>query len=258
MLGAMERQAVLEDYVVPVCSAEVRGGRATLRRLLGTAFFIDNSGVFLTARHVLQGIKESAQVEAGLNVKAGHAGAANLFAPLRGWESAPDPYDIAIGRVDFGSRCWFSVLERRPASPWKDIATLGYPETALNCEDSNFNIHLRALKGYVQRHVASGEIALIRPHPECYELNFPIASGMSGAPLFEPVNNRQELLGVCVGSYSAETTDYRSTQVLEGGNRFEERSVKVEQIGVAQLRDPLILLCEINKTKPLLEQPLAL
>ena len=237
----MERQAVLQDYVIPVCSAEIRDGRATLRRLLGTAFFIDNDGVFLTARHVLREIKyKSPQVEAGLNVKAEHTGAANLFAPLRNWESAPEPYDIAIGRVAVRSRSWFSVSERRPASPWKDIATLGYPETALNCEDSNFNIHLRALKGYVQRHVASDEIALIRPHPECYELNFPIASGMSGAPLFAPISNRQELLGICVGSYGAETTDYHSTQVLEGGNRLEERSIKVEQIGVAQSILPLL------------------
>ena len=166
MLGAMERRAVLEDYVVPVCSAEVRGGRATLRRLLGTAFFIDNSGVFLTARHVLQGIEQSAQVEAGLNVKAAHAGAVNLFAPLRGWESAPAPYDIAIRRVDFGSRCWFSALERRPASPREGI-TIGTVGTTT--ESNSMNDEPKAPKNEQQRAArmdTSHRVYMARLHPE--------------------------------------------------------------------------------------------
>ena len=96
------------------------------------------------------------------------------------------------------------------------------------------------LKGYVQRLVEAGEIALIAPHPDCYELSFPVTSGMSGAPLFAAEGERQELMGICVGSYSAEVTEYHSTLVDDDGRRLDERSVKVEQIGIAESLFPLL------------------
>ena len=65
--------------------------------------------------------------------------AANVFAILRGWESAPEPYDIALGRVDARSRSWFSRPEGIGAAPWRDVAALGYPETGLNTAAGNFN-----------------------------------------------------------------------------------------------------------------------
>ena len=62
--------------------------------------------------------------------------------------------------------------------------------------------------------------------------------GMSGAPLFAAEGDRQELIGVCVGSYSAEVTEYHSTLVEEDGHRFEERALKVEQICIAESLAP--------------------
>ena len=47
-------------------------------------------------------------------------------------------------------------------------------------------------------------------------------------------------MGVCVGSYSAEVTEYRSTLVEDDVRRLEERSVKVEQIGIAECLLPLL------------------
>ena len=135
--------------------------------------------------------------------------------------------NIVIGRVAAKSRSWFAVREEIRAAGWRDVATLGYPETAFNTAAHNFNIHARMLKGYIQRFVDAGEIELIAPHPDCYELSFAVTSGMSGAPLFSPNGDRQELLGVCVGSYSAEVTEYRSTLVEDDGRRLEERGVKV-------------------------------
>ena len=128
-----------------------------------------------------------------------------------------------------------------PESPWEAhpvtiIANLGEP-----IGESRFNIHARMLKGYVQRLVDAGEIELIAPHPVCYELSFAVTSGMSGAPLFVAEGGRQELMGVCVGSYSAEVTEYRSTLVEDDGRRLEERSVKVEQIGIAECLLPLLV-----------------
>ena len=183
------RESLLQDYVIPICSAKRFKGSASLRQLLGTAFFVNGAGVFLTAKHLLQKIDKdtSGRVDYGLCVKSHDSTAADVFAPLNSWESAPEPYDIAIGRVDVRSRAWFSRPEESRATPWKDVATLGYPETALNTSAGNFNVHPRMLKGYVQRLVDAGEIDLIALHPLCYELSFPVTSGVSGAPLLRRI-----------------------------------------------------------------------
>ena len=236
------RESLLQDYVVPICSADMVDGSAELRRLLGTAFFVNSAGVFLTAKHVLQATAEAGSpgLMYGLCVKSQDANAADTFALLTNWEFAPAPYDIAIGSVNTKTRAWFSRPEASRVAPWKDIATLGYPETALNTAAGNFNVHPRMLKGYVQRVVDAGEIDLISPHPHCYELSFPVTSGLSGSPLFAPEKGKQQLIGICVGSYSAEVTEYHSTFVDDDGSRYEERSVKIEQIGIAEDIFPLL------------------
>ncbi len=233
--------SLLQDYVVPICSAEASDGKATLIRLLGTAFFIDGAGTFLTASHVLEKLpRASPSLRHGLVAKSADVRRSNVFAPLRNWESAPKPHDIAIGKIEFPSRSWFSIPRKSFQSPWKDVATIGYPEAALNTDADSFNIHYRTLKGYIQRFVEAGEIAPIRPHPDCYELSFQITAGMSGAPLFTSDNNAQQLIGVCVGSHDSEIATYRSTVVEEDGHTLEEKSVKVEQIGIAQSIIPLL------------------
>ena len=117
---------------------------------------------------------------------------------------------------------------------------MGYPETALNITAEHFNIHLRTQKGYIQRLVNAGELQTLGSHPDCFELSFPITSGMSGSPLFTSDNNKQQLIGVCVGSHSAEVVDYVSSEINDDGEVFKERHLKVEQIGIAEDINPLL------------------
>ena len=233
------RPLLLEDYVVPICSARMITGKAMLSCLLGTAFFVDERGVFLTARHVAEATRKDSTVVYGLVVKSDETSGNSEFAQIVEWEYAPSPHDVAIGRVNFRSNPWFSVYRDVYMNPWKDVATLGYPETALNVTSDEFNVHIRALKGYIQRFVEAGEIDLIRPHPACYELSFPITLGMSGSPLFSAEGTTQELIGVCIGSFKAEIVEYLSEEISEDGKEFKEKHLKVEQIGIAQSILPL-------------------
>ena len=179
------RELYLQDHIIPICLAERGDGEAILRSLLGTAFFVGSRGVFLTAKHLLKGIEDLPPGQiCGLVVKSDDVQAKSLFAPLLGWESAPPPFDIAAGIVRCRSKSWFSFPDDNPIGHWLDVATLGYPETALDHTPEKFDIHLRALKGYIQRPVDADAIELISPHPECFELSFSVTSGMSGAPLF--------------------------------------------------------------------------
>ncbi len=229
------RQSLLQDHIVPICVGDTSKGEVRLRRLLGTAFFVGNGGVFLTAKHVFEvTAQRSAKSSLGLVVESEDVGAKNLFAPLLAWEGAPLPNDVAVGRIGFSSTSWFSLAHGSLISHWLDVATLGYPESALDASPERFDIHLRALKGYVPRPVKAGAMGVLAPHPDCLELSFPVTSGMSGAPLFVARGGRQELVGLCVGSYCAEVEAYRSTEVGDDGRVFEERQLRVEQYGIAE------------------------
>jgi hypothetical protein len=79
------------------------------------------------------------------------------------------------------------------------------------------------------------------PHPDCFELNFPIPNGFSGSPLFVPSGAKhQQLIGVCVSSYDAEIIVDQFSEVDEQGNRFSERRARVEQYGIAHSNLPLL------------------
>ncbi len=238
------RDGLLEDYVVPVCEFVRQGDVAILRRLEGTAFFIGKDGLFLTAAHVLRSVearrKETSDL-VGLVVKDHADPKLSRLSVIQAYDYAPEPYDIAIGRTYFYSRSWFSAPPSKAIAGWQDVAALGYPETALNASPDKFNVHLRTLKGYVQRPIAENELPALGRHPSAYELNFPITAGMSGSPLFVadgPKANR--LVGVCVGSYSAEVTEYRRVEVRDAGEKYEERQIKVEQYGIAQAVEGLL------------------
>jgi hypothetical protein len=202
---------------------------------------VGQEGHFLTASHVLRAaFVNCGSSIVGLVVKDPDGNGDNLFRPILRWNEAQSPYDIAAGRIGYASHSWFSAPTPFGAH-WLDVATYGYPETALNVGPAAFNIHLRTMKGHVQRPVPAGELPTIGRHPDCLELNFQIPAGMSGAPLFRAVGaDRQELLGVCVGSYSAELTLYSHIEIDNAGEKYKERQIKTEQYGLAQLIEPLL------------------
>lgn len=236
------RPGVLEDYVVPVCEFVVEAGQARLVKLEGTAFFAAPDGVFVTAAHVLRSI-EARRTETknpfGLVVKDHQDARRSLLSPIQWYDYAPAPFDIAVGKVSHYSRCWFHQYRGPQIGCWSEVATLGYPETALNPLPAGFNAHVRGLRGYVQRPIDPDELPALRPHPRCFETSFAVTAGMSGAPLFATLGVERHLIGVCIGSYCGEVVDYRHTTVAEDGAKYEERQTRVEQYGIAQAIDAL-------------------
>ena len=90
---------ILEDYIVPVIRVTRQGGETKLERLYGTAFFINDQGVFLSASHVMRAVEHDVSEKGGELVlvmrKPGdklsvYQGKVNAFS------FADDPFDIAV------------------------------------------------------------------------------------------------------------------------------------------------------------------
>ncbi len=56
---------ILQDYIVPVVRAKENNDRIWFVQLLGTAFFINSRGAFITAAHVIRGAAEDVDKNGG-------------------------------------------------------------------------------------------------------------------------------------------------------------------------------------------------
>lgn len=95
----------LQSFVTPVCLYSKQGEHAHVEELMGSAFFVNSNGIFITARHVAESAFERVQDKGwifSLAVKDKQGThKKSMLAEVVQIENAPSPYDIAIGRVNY-------------------------------------------------------------------------------------------------------------------------------------------------------------
>lgn len=232
-LMSIDREPFLQDYVVPICAYTEKSGQAVISEYCGTAFFINKVGHFLTAKHVVDVCRADRSRTYGLVVK-GPNDASNHMAPLTVLEDAPAPWDVSIGFIAMPTTTWVRWPVGSAVAEWSDVATMGYPESALRVSPAQFDIHLRTLKGYVIRQLTGDDYGPSGGQAPGLELSFVVPQGMSGAPLFlQGSGPTFDLVGVCVSSHETEVCEHVHEEVEESGSIFRERRLRVEQYGIA-------------------------
>jgi hypothetical protein len=256
----------IDQYVVPVLSAASDGNTA----LHGTAFFINSDGVFLTAGHVIDAARSAAAQRGGkiwLSVRIPDSDA-GAYHEILSTELAPAPFDVAIGKVSTASQSFVRLADMSAGAPLRNVWTFGYPESAhARASSGHLLVGHRAHKGYIIRRLRGDELAF--PFAPGFELNFPIPSALSGAPLvlerpatalehalmaapgmipmigmglvdvrFMP-KHALHLIGVCVGTTQAETVAFSHTEVIDGNTKISEKTSKIELYGIAHDLLPL-------------------
>lgn len=238
----MSEPPYIQSVVAPVCSYSESDGSTSVQQIHGTGFFVTNDGVFITARHVIEGALADAEEHShkiGIFPMQPIGGkATSLTAPILDYQFADEPFDIAICRTPYKSATFFR-LQDRTVEVWQDIATTGYPISVTHKGAFQFEVQQRAHKGYIQRKMPSGRLKLGR-HPDAFELSFPITHGLSGSPLFIHEGSFELVIGVCVGSYSSRVVDYESVVIQEGSVESREQVMRVEEFGIAHDIRPLL------------------
>lgn len=231
----------LQSYVVPVCLVEITPGNVRIDQLIGTAFFINSKGCFLTARHVIESaisIGAKKNLTAALVVK-GDSGKSfeSLAAPVTAYEFANTPNDVAIGKVNYSCETLLS-LEHKDVEVWQEVATYGYPSSAVSGPVTGLRLNIRCHRGYIQRVLKPNDLPL-GGNPEAFELDFLLGRGVSGAPLFIHAQPKDILIGVCVGSFRSELIEDELLQVDSNGSTYKELKIKIEEFGIAHDLRPL-------------------
>jgi hypothetical protein len=214
-------------------------GAPQIKAMHGTAFLLGRSGVFLTARHVI----DSAFAQNPDDFSPAILGATEdgklTTEAIREYEIAPGGQDIAIGLSDYICDSMYLIANSKH-TVWQEVLSAGYPEDAFVREGHNLKTPLRAFKGIVQRLVKPGDLHLA-PETDGFELSFSPSPGMSGAPLCLPRwTGSLGVFGVCVGAFRSEQVEDEFVEVNNDGSRYAERRVRITQFGLAESLYPLL------------------
>lgn len=230
----------LESYIVSICRFNEESGAAVIAEFYGTAFFINSQGVFLTATHVMQAANEGIKSQGefvGLCVQ-GPNGEGNLACRISSTEAADHPFDVTVGVVDAHFPTLFT-LGPAQVTVWTEVASYGYPATALKRAGDALWMYARGFRGYVHRAARAGELQG-GEYPDVFETSFSMPKGLSGGPLFVRGSDRDIVVGVCVGINRGESIEAMYEEVLANGETFKETRVRFEEYGIAHDIRPLL------------------
>lgn len=231
-------QLLLQSFVAPIYTYKMNSeGVPQAIQLQGSGFFL-GVGTLITAAHVL--INAQTEINAGRadgvcsspRVLGNDGVEQNLFIKISNPECAPHPYDIAVAITDYTvvSDRHFNTINVAIAD---DVATLGYPESSVQINNGTIYVQARVHKGYVQRVVPQNRLVIGEENPKLYELSFAVTKGMSGSPLLTTQDNKEHVVGVCVGTHSSELLDYLSKDIEEDGTTFSEKHFRILEYGIA-------------------------
>lgn|GEM_PF-2946661 len=183
---------------------------------LGTGFFINGSGLFLTAKHVCLGVEEdcNAVMVNPMTTEAMPYKISSL--------QCSKEFDIALGRVGELSDMQPLTVANENAPMNYDVLTAEFSGT--HAEEIGegtkalvFDAYFR--KGTVLRYYMS---AFPEKVPTgCLELSFPALKGASGAPVI--VESTGLVIGMIVGNVERELLPAQIETVTDGQKYIEER-----------------------------------
>jgi hypothetical protein len=230
----------LQSDLLRVVSSKIdKDGTPHIEFLHGTAFLICDSGVFLTAKHVLESAQAYKAGSCEPVIFAVTEAGKRTTSPILDYEFAPNGQDIGIGRTDYCCDSMYRI-DSRQHTVWREVLTAGYPEDAFVRDEAGIKTPLRAFKGIIQRMIRPGDLHLA-PRSDGFELSFSPSPGMSGAPLSVPsVDGHLSVIGVCVGAFRSEQIEDEYTEVKGDGSRYLERRVRIVQFGLAEALYPLL------------------
>lgn len=189
----------INEFVLPVVEATPSEPYPRIERYRGTAFAIGQSGVIVTAAHVIDSPRAHLAVET-----PGKNGGSLLWS-LQAMEKHPEE-DVAVARVQFGAQTPYSPL-RVSTEPQYGSATWmlwGYPEDAMyDVAGPVIKPHpeLVYVEGYVRRRMPYNiELPAIRGR-RLYECGGLAGRGCSGSPVISKKLSGENwpVIGVYIG-----------------------------------------------------------
>lgn len=190
-----------------------------VKRFLGSGFWADDKGHFITCKHVLEGLDEG-QLPAIGQPFGDHR---DYFVPILS-SSLHAEFDIAVGMAPASEVK--GVLPRYQGTFGLGLDVQAFGFTDAGREQGSYQLDVRLLRGYISRFSAD---SLGLPSPSLFEVSFGSPSGFSGAPLLVG----HEVVGILYRNIETKLEAYSVQETTEGNSQFREVAYRIYEYGIA-------------------------
>lgn len=231
-----DRYFDIADYVFPLVSGTPQKDHFAVDRFIGSGFWIDSKGHFLTCKHVLGELKEGQCPAIGLPF----SDARDRFVPILSSTAHPR-YDVSVGTANVKVPTKFLSLYEEPIVPGLNVSAFSFTEWGK--EGQSLNLDVRYLKGHVTR---TSTESLGLPTKSVVELSFGSPSGFSGTPLLAGFR----VAGMLHNNIETKLQAYAITEIKDGDSEYRETAYRVYEYGLAHHRDDLVAFLQSCRITP--------
>lgn len=210
---------LLDKYIFPIFAVMQGGPGVQVKRFLGTGFWADELGHFITCKHVLDSVTEG-QLPA---IGQPFGNCKDSFVPILSSVAHPT-FDIAVGTAPASKVT--GVLPRYHGQIGLGLDVQAFGFTDAGRENSSYQLDVRLLRGYLSRHSPN---AFGLPSPSLLEVSFGSPSGFSGTPLLVET----EVVGVMYRNVDTKIEAYTIQETIEGDSQFREVAYRIYEYGIA-------------------------
>ena len=222
----MSKMFDIADHIFPILSVEGDAEPYHVDAFLGTGFWINSTGHFLTCRHVFEALKQKQKPVIGQPF----GDKSDSYIPICRWRAHPD-IDIAIGEVV--SKKKRPVLEKFEGQIATGLEVEAFGFMGWSKSGQTISIDARLLRGHVSR-MHSDPVGL--PARSIFEVSFPSPSGFSGTPLM--VSHR--VVGMLYGNIESKLQAFAMDEIRDGSREYREISYRILEFGLAHPLDDLV------------------
>lgn len=234
----------LREYIFPIFAEDKKTGE--LISFLGTGFFINSEGYFLTANHVVNVENDVYKLFILHKEKKCYI---NII------ETSKKP-DLALGQAHLDNENFYLKFYNEDVqgkiAMGTEIINWGYSGTKIEkgSKPNKIKLYGRFSKGYIC-HLSLGEIIWAIEDLPIYECSFPLIAGNSGSPLIMSSFERNNV--ICFSSVFTHNTksgieEESYEEICENGNVEKIKIMKIIEFAVAYDRTIIIDFMEGTNT----------
>jgi hypothetical protein len=210
---------LLDKFIFPIFSVTQNETGLQLKRFIGSGFWIDTKGHFITCKHVFENVADEELPAIGqpFGNRRDH------YVPILSSYAHPK-FDIAVGKAPASSVTGVLAHYRGTVGIGVDVQAFGFTDAGK--EQMSYQLDVRLLRGYISR---CSPDSLGLPSPSLLEVSFGSPSGFSGTPLLVG----REVIGILYRNVDSKLEAYSINETTENGAHFKEIAYRIYEYGIA-------------------------
>jgi hypothetical protein len=220
----------IAGLVFPIVAVRVDKATRTVLvdRFIGSGFWINSEGAFLTCRHVFESLEDGQSPALGNPFGEQR----DSYTPVLAHRIHKD-LDFGIGFTPVEKTRFLPPFAGGMLLPGQAVSAFGFTEWGKDEVKKSLQLDVRYLKGHLTRTSVEQQNS---QSPQIVEVSFGSPSGFSGTPLLAD----SKVVGMLYGNVETKLQSYSLLEVKDGPTEYREAAYRIYEYGLAHHLDDLV------------------